>query len=448
MKHCEVVRDIAFKLGEWLFHNQQFRFLRQSAPEQHPWDQIYWELWLRAMVNSRRKIPANQTHDNRSRSRSRTFPKCTCWTFHAGKTCSGCNYEHICYKCGAKHPASHCSASVNHTRHGVVSSILLSSPVMPIKVDRLEFLLQDYVSNLARYLVHGFRYGFHIQFIGNRAPFESPNLKSALQNPDLVMSKLQKEIDAGRIVGPLTKAPFPDFRSSPIGIVPKKTPNEVCLIQHLSYPSGFSVNDNIPEDCSTVHYATINQSVKIVQRLGVGCFMAKTDIKSAFRIIPIHPQDYSLLGLKWADKYHFDRCLLMGCSSAFSLQKLRASAALHILDDFLFVAPSAEKCEADLANFLHLCNYHGVPIAHEKTVQPRTTLEFAGITLDSISQDSRLPDKLQKCRTLLHQFRKRRTVTLWELQSLICLLNFACSVVVPVRAFLRRLIDLTKGIKK
>ena len=73
------------------------------------------------------------------------------------------------------------------------------------------------------------------------------------------------------------------------------------------------------------------------------------------------------------------------------MHKLRASAVLHILDDFLFVAPSAEKCEADLANFLRLCNYLGVPIAHEKTVQPRTTLEFAGITLDSIFQEPRLP---------------------------------------------------------
>ena len=167
------------------------------------------------------------------------------------------------------------------------SSILLSSPFTPVKVDRLEFFLQDYVSHLAIYLVHGFRYGSRIQFIGNRAAFESPNLKSALQNPDLVMSKLQKEIDAGRIVGRFTNAPFRDFRSLPIGIVPKKTPNEVRLIQHLSYPSGFSVNDNIPDDCSTVHYANINQAVKIVQRLGLGCFMAESDIKSAFRIILI-----------------------------------------------------------------------------------------------------------------------------------------------------------------
>ena len=44
-------------------------------------------------------------------------------------------------------------------------------------------------------------------------------------------------------------------------------------------------------------------------------------------------------------------------------------------------------------------------------------------------------------------FLKRKKVTLKELQSLIGCLNFACSIVVPGRAFLRRLIDLTIGIK-
>ena len=66
--------------------------------------------------------------------------------------------------------------------------------------------------------------------------------------------------------------------------------------------------------------------------------------------------------------------------------------------------------------------------------------------LDLINQEARLPeDKLQKCRLLLESFCKRRKVTLWELQSLIGLLNFTCSVIVPGRAFLRRLIDLTIG---
>ena len=162
------------------------------------------------------------------------------------------------------------------------------------------------------------------------------------------------------------------------------------------------------------------------------------------------------------DNYYFDRCLPMGCSSscaifeAFStsleclaLYKFKASAVLHILDDFLFVASSLEKCHTDLANFLRLCDYLGVPIAHEKTVEPRTISEFPVITIDSIPQEARLPpDKLQKCRKLLHQFYRRPTVTLRELQYLIGLLKFACSVVVPGRAFLRRLIDLTIGITK
>ncbi|XP_068723346.1 uncharacterized protein [Montipora capricornis] len=49
---------------------------------------------------------------------------------------------------------------------------------------------------------------------------------------------------------------------------------------------------------------------------------------------------------------------------------------------------------------------------------------------------------------LLHNFYKRRTVKLKELQSLIGLLNFTCQVIVPGRAFLRRLIDLTKGVRQ
>ena len=44
-------------------------------------------------------------------------------------------------------------------------------------------------------------------------------------------------------------------------------------------------------------------------------------------------------------------------------------------------------------------------------------------------------------------FLLKKKVTLWEVKSLTGLLNFACSVVVPSRAFLQRLIDLTIGIK-
>ena len=80
----------------------------------------------------------------------------------------------------------------------------------------------------------------------------------------------------------------------------------------------------------------------------------------------------------------------------------------------------------------------------DKTIGPSTVLSFAGIELDTVRSEARLPgDKV-----LLSDYLKRKKVTLRELQSLIGLLNFACSVVLPGRTFLRRLIDLTIGITR
>jgi len=184
-----------------------------------------------------------------------------------------------------------------------MDQVLHIRPVTPVKVDQLEYLLQSYPASLKEYLVSGFSCGFSINFVGERHSFESPNLKSALEQPQIVVSKLNEEREAGRIVGPFSIPPFQNFCCSPLGIVPKKDPSKFRLIHHLSYPPGSSVNDCIPEVCSSVHYASINDAISVIKRKGAGCFMAKTDIKSAFRIIPIHPSDFALLGMKWQNSY-------------------------------------------------------------------------------------------------------------------------------------------------
>ena len=186
-------------------------------------------------------------------------------------------------------------------------------------MDRLDFLLHGNDRFLKQFLVDGFRFAFRIHFVGERFSSESPNLKSVLGQPVVTHAKLRKGCDTGRIVGPFTVPPFPNFRCSPLGIVPKKDPSEFRLIHHLSYPKGSSVNDFIPYYCSTVKYASVKDAVRLLKRLGKGCFMAKTDVKSAFCIIPIHPADYSLLGLKWDNMYYFDRCLAMELSRSCAI---------------------------------------------------------------------------------------------------------------------------------
>ena len=86
-----------------------------------------------------------------------------------------------------------------------------------------------------------------------------------LEGHVVTSAKLQKECDAERIVGPFATHLFSNLRTSPIGLVPKKDPSEFRLIHHLSYPQGTSVNDFIPDHCSTVKYASVEDATKSIQ---------------------------------------------------------------------------------------------------------------------------------------------------------------------------------------
>lgn len=138
------------------------------------------------------------------------------------------------------------------------------------------------------------------------------NLQSAIQNPDAVNDKLTKELNLGRIAGPFPTRPLSSLRTSPLGLIPKKTLEEFRLIHHLSFPFGKSVNSQIPKIASCLHYASIDDAVRLIRRTDRGCALAKTDVKKAFRLIPVSPRDYNLLGIFWQDQFYYDRCLPMG----------------------------------------------------------------------------------------------------------------------------------------
>ena len=138
--------------------------------------------------------------------------------------------------------------------------------------------------------------------------------------------------------------------------------------------------------------------------------LAKTDVRSAFRIIPVHPSDRPLLGLQWRGQWYYDRCLAMGCSSScktvgrlstmewIASNKLGIPHILHILDDFLIIGKSTRDCQAKLQGFWHFCEDKGIPMAPEKTEGPFSLLTFAGIELYCLKYKARLPqEKVDKC---------------------------------------------------
>ena len=112
MKYCEVFRDIALSNGDWLWYDEQFRYLRQSAPDKYPWYQLH------RLANFRRSqaIPNMPQTSTRQRFRSNFFPPRHVLDISCRKHCQGCQFEHVCYKCGAKHPAIQCSAQTPQQR--------------------------------------------------------------------------------------------------------------------------------------------------------------------------------------------------------------------------------------------------------------------------------------------------------------------------------------------
>ncbi|KAK3096561.1 hypothetical protein FSP39_001295 [Pinctada imbricata] len=317
---------------------------------------------------------------------------------------------------------------------------------------------------MAEFLEDGFKNGFSLQYTGPRFHYFSKNLKSAEQAQDIVLQKINKEIHAGRVAGPFGYLPISNLRISPLGLVPKKG-GDFRLIHHLSYPKHGSVNDFTPDEYCTVHYASIDDAVDLIRKLGQKALLAKSDIKSAFRLLPVWPGDFELLGFSFKEQFYFDKCLPFGSSISCSLfekfstfihwavdrsMSLPSSQIIHYLDDFLFCAKhGTTQCHELMRKFNEICQELGVPIAEDKTEGPTTRLTFLGIEFDTINMTMKLPaEKLREITEKIQSMLLKKKTTLNDLQSLIGSLNFACRVVNPGRAFLRRLIDATISVHK
>jgi hypothetical protein len=85
--------------------------------------------------------------------------------------------------------------------------------------------LQQYPSPDATIIEQGFREGFSLHFEGPPSSYTVKNHRSAQEHKDVLMKKVQKEIELGRIIGPFSEPPLPNLRCSAVGLVPKISNN-------------------------------------------------------------------------------------------------------------------------------------------------------------------------------------------------------------------------------
>ena len=145
---------------------------------------------------------------------------------------------------------------------------LFSLGISPINAVIVEKSLIEYpLPDKRKELISGLKFGFKLQYSGTRLPIRSKNSKSISEHSELVLRKINNEVQVGRIAGPFIEPSFPTLRVSPIFLAPKKN-GEFRLIHNLSHPSENSLNDFIdPEFCS-VRYAGIDDAVDMKKRIG------------------------------------------------------------------------------------------------------------------------------------------------------------------------------------
>ena len=319
------------------------------------------------------------------------------------------------------------------------------------------------------WVLDGIRCGFRIGY-GTTVPRQQRrsakrNMRSAMQNPAVVSDYLKAERKAGRVLGPVptevTRAC--EVHTNRFGVIPKSNqPGQWRLIVDLSHPEGASINDGVDSALCSLKYASVDDAAGLIGEAGKGALIAKLDIQSAYRNVPVHPDDRPLLGMEWEGQRFIDAALPFGlCSApkifnaladalAWILEKEGSCPLLHYLDDFLLVGRAgSDECATSLQVAQKVCQQLGVPLAMHKLEGPACCLTFLGITIDTEAMVLRLPEvKLARLGGMIQQWRAHKACTKRELLSLIGHLQHACRVVKPGRVFLRRMIDLASGVKE
>ncbi len=376
-----------------------------------------------------------------------------CFSFNNRK-CSRprCRYLHICNFCGGAHARVICPVfkAANKKYKNYLST--------PVNVSRLATELahhpdREFREYLLLGLIQGFNPGVECALAQNHI---CNNLQSALAEPDTVNDLIAKEVKSGFMIGPFDEPPFKIFRISPIGIATRKFSGKKRLIIDLSSPHNStipSINSLIPLDEFSLRYHDIEQAVELIKIAGRGAWLAKLDITSAFKVMPIHPDSWHLFGILWERKYYFAVHLTFGCKSSPKIFDMLSEAIcwilsnnhaiphlIHLLDDFFIISPPDAIPADHILKVQKVFSELGIPIAQEKTLGPATSIEFLGINLDSVKFQVSLPkEKIDRIILVASTLINSQCCCKHDLLSLLGHLNFAMRIIPQGRPFISHL---------
>ena len=203
------------------------------------------------------------------------------------------------------------------------------------------------------FLLHGLEFGFPLVDVETSTISNTrcSNHKSTQQFKSKVSKRLMEEIKEGNYI---ETDPNTVKLISPLAAI-EKSDGDVRLIHDLSYPANKSLNDFASKE-----YCEYENIADAIDCLKPGMWMAKCDLKWAYRSVPIKPEHYPLTGLQWT--FHgqgspttlFDTALPFGArkspahfnrvtKSIKRMMNRRNFNCIVYLDDFLLFEETLEK---------------------------------------------------------------------------------------------------------
>ena len=352
------------------------------------------------------------------------------------------------------------------------------TPIDPVKLRTL-LVESNYDKDETEELCTGFEKGFDIGYHGPRQRKDyAHNIPITVGSKLDMWNKIMKEVELGHCAGPFSTIPYKYYVQSPIGLVPKKG-NKTRLIFHLSYCFGesenqWSITHHTPDEFCHVRYNDLDCAVRNCLKLiptdmlfnnnsKLTIFYSKSNLMSAFRIVPILPSQRYLMCMYACHpitnqiRFFVDKNLAFGASISYARFQQFSNALTHIteyflqrkscctnyLDDFIFYSLYEQVCNHMMQTFLNVCSMIGCPVSMEKTEWAADV--FLGVLLNGKSWYLAIPDdKKWKAMHLINWVCQNRKITISMVQKLTGTLNFLTKVIVPSRTFTRRMYDKLK----
>ena len=319
-----------------------------------------------------------------------------------------------------------------------------------------EYYLRNYYDPQ---LIDFLKYGFPIDLV-NEPKIDNAfvrNHPTATQYPQDVGKYMAKEIKHHAILGPFPAAPIIGLHCSPMLTRPKPGADSRRVIVDLSWPKMGSINHNVASDIYMgipfkLKFPTIDDIVNRIISFKGKCLLYKVDIRRAFRILKLDPQDIALTGLQWQGKFYVDTSVPFGyrhgsvcCQRVTDAVRyiMHTKGVQHLfnyIDDFIGV-DDPTVAQSHFQMLLQVMAELGIPISEEKLFSPSTEVPCLGILINTAKGSLRIPDdKLAEVNQKCTKWASKHTATKKQLQSLVGSLIYIHKCVKPARLFVNRIL--------